>query len=71
MAYLGDELVVGPSHGHRAEKGLKVVRELAATPVLFARRVEGHEDAGVQVHIDISAQKPDQTSGWIANISWH
>lgn len=65
--HLSDELVVWPPHGDGSKQGLEVVRELASTTVLLAGRVKGHEDARVQVNIDISTEKPEWDKKYCKN----
>jgi hypothetical protein len=52
--HLCDELEVGHGHRDRAEQLLQVVRELTAPAVPFPRGVEGDENAGVVVHVNLS-----------------
>ena len=60
LIYLGNELVIGPSHRHGPKERLEVVRELAAPSVFLARGVERDEDSGVQVYIDFPTEKPER-----------
>mmetsp|Transcript_17017 Transcript_17017/g.54249 ORF Transcript_17017/g.54249 Transcript_17017/m.54249 type:complete len:785 (-) Transcript_17017:5142-7496(-) len=55
--HLSNELVVGHGHGHGTEERLEVIGELAAAAIALARGVEGHENAGVEVHIHLLAHK--------------